>query len=200
MNNKVKYNRKEYREEYLNSPEWKTLRDLVFSNPIECQCCKVKPATDLHHMVYRNIVDIKIDDLLPVCRDCHDFIHIAISDGYIPTNSEKINIIKKLTTNILIDDRYEKYASWLRTKHSLDQSEINDIKSAEDSLIRKISGLIKRTIWFNDLESSKFTGFQIEKIREYIRVYKFRKENKLTNKRKRRNKHTKYGRNWHPSM
>lgn len=183
-NNKVKYNRKEYREDYLNSPEWKAIKNLVFSKTVICQCCNSKIAKDLHHMVYRNIVDVKITDLLPVCRGCHVLIHKAISDGYIPTDENRIDYITKLTKNIKNDKNYEKLSTWLRTKHHLTDCEIKDIKNADYILIKQVGGLINRRLEFEDLDNILFTGFQIEKIRNFIKIYKYRKNKKQNKKPK----------------
>jgi hypothetical protein len=176
---KVKYNRKEYREEYLNSPEWKAIRDLVFFEPLECQCCKNTLATDLHHMVYRDIVDIKISDLLPVCRSCHDFIHQAITDGYISTKPEKLKTIERLTRNITNDQNYKKYHEWLNAKHPLPSKIIGGICSCKSYVLRLVCGVLKTNVWYDTLNTVQTTGRNIEKIQKIINTARYRKKNKL---------------------
>ena len=92
MNYKVKYNKQKYRNEYLKSEEWLNLRSVILKPQPSCQCCG-KKASDVHHLVYRNIVDVKITDLLPVCRKCHTLIHEAINDGYI--SQEEWDVFRK---------------------------------------------------------------------------------------------------------
>lgn len=176
---KVKYNRHEYREEYLKSDEWKTLRSQVLDTKPLCQCCKKILATDVHHLVYRNIVDIKITDLLPVCRACHEYIHTAIDDEYISQDVRDLEDIKIKTLNILNDEEYKTYNIWLRTKHHLSSSEIRSIKKAQTFVIRKISGIMRKSIWYDVLPEIKFTGRQIEAIRKVIQLSDYR--NKMKN-------------------
>jgi hypothetical protein len=182
---KVKYTQKEYREEYLQSEEWKNLRNTILAAQPDCQCCD-KKATDVHHLVYRNIVDVKISDLLPVCRMCHDFIHTAIKDKWIPTSlKHKVETIRELTVGIRSDKGYEEYKNWLNTKHYLTKEEIEEIKSLQGFVIQKISALKKRHVWYDQLETIKFTGRQISKIRSYCNFAKSRKKHRQPPKYKR---------------
>jgi hypothetical protein len=165
---KVKYTRKEYREEYLNSEEWKTLRDSIMAVKPTCQCkgCD-KPAADLHHMVYRNIVDVKITDLIPVCRSCHDLIHQSIKDKWISQKINDLEIIKDRTLNIH-DGKYKNYHEWIISKHYLSDDEIKTISLLPPFVIKKISALFKKHLWYDKLNDVKFTGRQILEIRKII--------------------------------
>jgi len=174
MQHKVKYTRKEYREEYLNSEEWKNLRNTIMSSEPDCQCCG-KKASDVHHMVYRNIVDIKITDLIPVCRTCHDYIHEAIDNNWISQNPKDITEIVRKTINILHDEEYKKFAKWLKAKHLLEPGLLQHIMKAPPVVIRKISGIIKRHIWYDTLAEMKFTGKQIKKIGKIVAISTNRK-------------------------
>lgn len=64
-----------YHNVYLKSKEWKEKRDLVmeFYNH-KCNDCDNK-ATDVHHLTYDNIFKEKFDDLIPLCRNCHNKKH-----------------------------------------------------------------------------------------------------------------------------
>jgi hypothetical protein len=182
MNHKVKYSRKEYREEYLNSEEWKSLRSLIMSSKPDCQCCKEK-ATDVHHLVYRNIVDIKISDLLPVCRPCHNLIHEAIKCKYISQDVRDLLEIKNKTLSIRDDESFQEYKEWFSSKHFLSKKEIEYITSLQPFVIKKISALIKKNIWYPELDQTKFSGAQILKIRELIRVALYRRSNKIDHRK-----------------
>ena len=176
---KVKYTRFEYREEYLKSDEWKTLRNAVMSAGCDCECCNTRKASDVHHLVYRNIVDITLDDVIPVCRTCHEYIHQAIDDDYISQNPERFKEIKDRTLNILKDEKYIEYRDWLTSKHHLADEEIFDIKNLQGFVIQKISGILQKSIWHTDLPSRKFTGRQILKIRNVICLAKIRRGRKI---------------------
>lgn len=175
---KVKYTRQEYRNEYLKSEEWKNLRDCIMSSKPDCQCCG-GPSTDVHHMVYRNIVDIKVSDLIPVCRTCHEYIHQAIDDGYISQLVSDLEIIREKTLNILTDETYKEFHIWLREKHFLTEEERLQIQNLQAFVIKKIAGLVRQKLWYDDLKTRKFTGRQILKIRKIIELAKFRRYRKL---------------------
>ena len=181
--NHVKYDRKEYRNGYLKSQEWINLRDCILRPEPMCQCCQKTKATEVHHMAYRNIVDILATDLLPVCRKCHTFIHEAIKDGYISQREDKIKKITEKTLGILEDEKYKAWRKWLREKHFLSEEEIAEIKKAAGSfIIKRIAGMIKSKIWYEGLEERKFTGRQILKIRSLIDLSIYRTKNR-NNKR-----------------
>lgn len=178
---RVKYNRREYRSDYLQSDEWRKLRETVMSTSPQCQCCHQTAANDVHHMVYRNIVDITVSDLLPVCRKCHKLIHQAIDDGYISQDPKVIDDIKYKTVNILNDQEYRSYHEWLCSKHYLDSDIIEKINTLQAFIIKKIGGIIKKNIWYSDLPKVKFTGRQILKIKKLIEVGSYRRAKKLEN-------------------
>jgi hypothetical protein len=185
---KVKYTQKEYREEYLRSEEWKNLRNTILSSKPNCQCCENK-ATDVHHMVYRNIVDIKVSDLLPVCRTCHDFIHTAIKDNWIPTSlKHSVEEIRKITVGIRKDEDYARHREWLNSKHFLSKEEIEEIKSLQRFVIQKISSIKRKNVWYDQLEGMKFTGRQIIKIRNICKFARSRRDHRKPPKYKRFNK------------
>jgi hypothetical protein len=46
-------------------------------------------------------------------------------------------------------------------------------------VIKKISALVKKNIWHDDLPDRKFTGRQILKIRKIIEIAKYRRGNRL---------------------
>jgi len=66
---------KYYFNVYLKSDEWKHKRELLMNYyKWECQECNNK-ATDIHHKTYDNIFCEKFEDLIPLCRKCHNKKH-----------------------------------------------------------------------------------------------------------------------------
>lgn len=64
-----------YREVYLSSDHWKALRSRKLSaNPV-CECCGTSKRLDIHHLNYRNLYDVTLDDLQTLCRRCHHLEH-----------------------------------------------------------------------------------------------------------------------------
>lgn len=183
MKHKVKYNRKEYREEYLNSDEWKRLRETILNGKPDCSLCG-NDATEVHHMVYRNFVDTKVTDLIPVCRECHNYIHEAIRNKWISQEVKDFEEIKKKTLELNFSEDYQKYKKWIKEKHLLSDEEKNLIKSLQGFVIQKISSLVKRNVWYDKLDTMKFTGNQILGIRKIIQTAIYRRKEKLDRPKK----------------
>ena len=67
----MKIMNKEYNE-YMNSPEWKVKREkrLKIDGGV-CQVCERK-ATEVHHLTYENLKHEEMNDLVSLCRQCHN--------------------------------------------------------------------------------------------------------------------------------
>ena len=75
MMEKVHYSRREYRDEYLNSPEWREKSRYILDRDKRCMICIQAKATDVHHLCYDRLHNEAEEDLIAVCRPCHNFIH-----------------------------------------------------------------------------------------------------------------------------
>lgn len=64
-------------EAYLKSPQWADKRlSAIERAGRRCQVCAAKGAPlDVHHNGYRNLGNEPPEDLLVVCRGCHERIH-----------------------------------------------------------------------------------------------------------------------------
>lgn len=62
--------------EYLNSEEWKALRDKAYERAgHKCELCRHE-AGAVHHIKYpKNLADDDLSNLLVVCTLCHDKLH-----------------------------------------------------------------------------------------------------------------------------
>lgn len=61
---------------YLQSPEWKEKRARVLAAAnYRCELCKRKKATQVHHLTYKRIFKEPPEDLIAICRFCHDEKH-----------------------------------------------------------------------------------------------------------------------------
>lgn len=80
-----------YRTKYLKSEHWQTLRVAKLASVDACcYCCgKRNLDNDVHHLHYRKLWDVTLDDLLVLCRRCHDGTH-AILDGIKSKDREKV--------------------------------------------------------------------------------------------------------------
>ncbi len=64
---------------YINSPEWRAVRQRYFQSRLykgRCAGCGATGVTlDVHHRTYRRLGHEWLGDLIAVCRRCHDTIH-----------------------------------------------------------------------------------------------------------------------------
>jgi uncharacterized protein YlaI len=70
-----------YRSNYLKSDDWRNLRAAVihrFAPGGRCFICKEVKKLDGHHLRYRKLVDVRPWEVIPICRDCHDAVHVLL--------------------------------------------------------------------------------------------------------------------------
>jgi hypothetical protein len=61
--------------QYLCSREWALKRKAVKERAGGiCERCKRAPLRDTHHLSYRNLGNEPLEDLMGVCRPCHEFL------------------------------------------------------------------------------------------------------------------------------
>lgn len=104
-----------YRFSYLKSDHWDLLRlRKLASVDTKCKLCLERSlSNDVHHLNYRNLFDVKLNDLVVLCRSCHNSVH---------------EIIKKCQK---INDTKSSRARWHRTVMAIRKS-----KWRENSLER----------------------------------------------------------------
>src|SRR5262249_8716042 len=61
---------------YLNSPEWKALRDAVIKRCQGiCERCKKYLVDEVHHLTYDRLYHEALEDLQGLCEPCHEYLH-----------------------------------------------------------------------------------------------------------------------------
>jgi hypothetical protein len=94
---------------YLSSPHWKALRQAALEHygPY-CQCCKANGPVDVHHTDYRgDLAAVTIQDLLPLCRRCHDVAHQSKAirdlhlDEHVPPRFKREKTLRVLRLRLL---------------------------------------------------------------------------------------------------
>lgn len=77
-------NAQEYAD-YLRSPHWRAMREWALERADHrCEHCG-NPADDVHHLTYDRVGGELPDDLVALCRRCHDYAHESPSrpdDGH----------------------------------------------------------------------------------------------------------------------
>lgn len=71
-----------YRFSYLKSEHWSNLRlAKLASVDAKCKRCRFRDlSNDVHHLRYRGLYDVQIEDLVVLCRSCHSFVHEALDN------------------------------------------------------------------------------------------------------------------------
>jgi len=87
--------------EYLKSPEWEIVRQMMFRLRGEkCELCGSESFIQVHHLHYQNIFDERPDDLQVVCRSCHKKIHGIEAKPKKNKNNEYIAEVKRMEAEI----------------------------------------------------------------------------------------------------
>lgn len=69
-------------QEYLNSPHWLDIkkRYMAYLNTQKqipaCACCKSKFRLSLHHKTYKRLGHENFGDLIMLCSECHEKLHL----------------------------------------------------------------------------------------------------------------------------
>lgn len=71
-----------YRFEYLKSDHWRNLRlEKLAKSYARCfYCLRRDLSNDVHHLNYRNLYNVELDDLVVLCRTCHDKWHRVLDE------------------------------------------------------------------------------------------------------------------------
>lgn len=80
MGRKLKYyctdNYDYYHNVYLKSEHWKELRGRKLLTTPFCEECQRIHNLDVHHINYKNLYDVLLEDLMTLCRSCHKKKHL----------------------------------------------------------------------------------------------------------------------------
>ena len=69
-----------YRDQYLSSEHWFGLKTRAMQH-YGCRCAicgKADIANDVHHVKYKHLRDVELNDLRVLCRGHHDMVHQAL--------------------------------------------------------------------------------------------------------------------------
>lgn len=63
-------------QKYIESDEWKEVRnDRIFLDGYKCRMCGSAMNLVVHHITYERVPNEDMDDLITLCRDCHNRLH-----------------------------------------------------------------------------------------------------------------------------
>ena len=87
--------------EYLKSDHWKNLRGQKYYKPRSCAICHSTKNLHVHHLIYKNLYNIKTTDLRVFCERCHKLTHKLHKQGLIKFKSENHHSRFATTKNIV---------------------------------------------------------------------------------------------------
>jgi 5-methylcytosine-specific restriction endonuclease McrA len=63
-------------QKYLLSKEWAEVKIALYeSRGKRCEVCSSQKAIQVHHLTYKNIFKEEPEDLMILCRPCHEAVH-----------------------------------------------------------------------------------------------------------------------------
>jgi len=85
-----------YRFKYLKSDHWQNLRlEKMVSVDARCKNCGARDlSNDVHHLRYKKLYDVELNDLVVLCRGCHDLAHVALG-AFRERIKNSVNVWKK---------------------------------------------------------------------------------------------------------
>lgn len=69
-------------KDYLKSKDWELKRNEKLKRNSRCGICNDN-IVDIHHLNYRNLIDVEQSDLRRLCRRCHFLAHRLFKEGKI---------------------------------------------------------------------------------------------------------------------
>lgn len=89
--------------QYLRSEDWRLKRSKL--NLSHCHICGSSHSIQAHHLNYRNLVDVRTSDLVPLCQRCHTLAHKLLKKRRIIYRSEdgahRLDVTKRAIERIL---------------------------------------------------------------------------------------------------
>ena len=67
-----------YRNEYLKSEHWQSLKGAKLATQSFCSHCRATQNLDVHHRRYKAVYNVTLSDLEVLCRACHRAEHERI--------------------------------------------------------------------------------------------------------------------------
>lgn len=146
----IHYSRKEYREEYLQSADWKRKSaETLLRDPV-CVICENAKSTDAHHLTYELLPLERPEDIVGVCRSCHNVIH----------RHKKISSESDLS-------KIKSFIKCFRTKKRINKEMFDNIRKFPKHLQEDISRLLR----IGKIEYSYGRTLNLFKFRRFEALY-----------------------------
>ena len=134
VNNSDVQNWMKKNDDYYNSSDWRDRCRQVYDRAkklrkckckvycecyLLCECCQINVLTQVHHLSYKNFKNEKLEELVGLCDDCHNFTHEIIRRRYTTQKSEKLGreYYKELGVNYCpSDEERMRLFNWMQSK------------------------------------------------------------------------------------
>jgi len=150
-----------YRLIYLRSAHWGNLKREKFKHSgrvcqIQGKGCQLIMKLDVHHLEYRSIYDVTLDDLQVVCRSCHKKLHDHHQDQ--PKKKKKV----KSEADAKREFKTKMFLKFVeKSCASFDGSTTYSFGNVEYTV-----GAMKGFIAFKPEVANKFINFAMDKMKE----------------------------------
>lgn len=100
---------------YLKSDEWAQLKiDLFELRGYSCEKCPNKKRLDVHHLTYENIYNEEPEDLIILCKKCHNKAHGIITKNKLPEGFNVLSLAQKVELKKQNPKKYKLYIKKLK--------------------------------------------------------------------------------------
>jgi hypothetical protein len=98
-------------QEYYQSEGWRKQKVRHTSRKLfVCHCCQAKEGLELHHMTYERLGDEVFSDLVWLCSECHEQVHLLYVEMLLESKTleEATNLWRSLCTETAKPATYDR--------------------------------------------------------------------------------------------
>lgn len=132
---------------YLKSDHWKDIRKRKFEESGRvCKFCnKTRGVFNVHHINYKNWTDCQLEDLLVLCKDCHDDLHVGAKRQKVDLAGTQLQMITYVIRTYRLTDAYRKRKEKIEKKLSARQKD-GFVRSGRIASVGKAKNVIKKAL------------------------------------------------------
>lgn len=86
---------------HMRSPEWRAFRrEIVTARGGKCEICQAWGRLDVHHLTYERLGCERPEDVLVVCRECHEALHGRFDAAERRVRRERSELVAKYRKSV----------------------------------------------------------------------------------------------------
>lgn len=114
-------------QDYVRSKWWRQLTNSLRSRGVRCFGCNTRKRLQFHHTSYQRLYDERANDVIPLCRACHERLHTSLKERYpsksVTASASKTAIVYKLLFGMELGDKIAEF-NWERVFESAYRSTV----------------------------------------------------------------------------